>query len=219
MADRERSKRARKDAARRARAEAERAAERRQRYARFAYAGAAVVAVVLVVVVMVTVGKGSGKPSPPGSVTVSGPARDRTIPKGEQIPSFSAPALSGGGRVDWSAFAGKKVVLPIWASWCPHCQAELPVLSRVVGGYPGVSLVSITSAVGQEPGPSPQRYMKDHGLAFPVAVDDADATLSRAFGLQFFPTVYFVNSDGTVASVRTGEVSEADLRTLIGALT
>lgn len=150
-----RTKRERKEQARRARAEALRTSRRRRQYRLIAYAVAAVAAVAAVVVVMTTAGNNGGKPSPTASVHVSGPARDTLLAQGDQVPSFSAPALIGGGQVDWSTYAGKKVVLSIWAPWCPHCQAELPVLSSVVAGHPDVSLVTIVTAIGQEPGPSP----------------------------------------------------------------
>ena len=212
-------KRERREEARRARAEALRAAQRRRQYRRIAYAIAGVAAAVVVVVVMTTIGGNGGKPAPAGSVHVSGPTRDAPLAKGDPIPSFSAPALAGGGRVDWSTYAGKKVVLSVWAPWCPHCQVELPVLSRVMTGHPDASLVTIVTAIGQQPGPSPEQYMKDHSLTFPVAVDDADGTLAKALGIQAFPTVYFVNSDGTVSAQQTGELAEAVLQQMIGALT
>jgi peroxiredoxin len=213
------TKRERKEQARRVRAEALRTSRRRRQYRRIAYAVAAVAAVAAVVVVMTTAGNNGGKPAPTGSVHVSGPARDTLLAQGDQVPSFSAPALIGGGQVDWSTYAGKKVVLSIWAPWCPHCQAELPVLSSVVAGHPDVSLVTIVTAIGQEPGPSPQQYMKDHNLTFPVALDDANGTLAKALGVQAFPMLYFVNSDGTVSSEKEGEVQTAELQQLIGALT
>jgi peroxiredoxin len=213
-----RTKRERREEARRARAEALRAARRRSRYRRIASAVAAIAAVAVIVSVMATAGGSGGKPAPSGSVHVSGPPRDEPLAQGDRVPGFSAPALVGGGKVDWSAYAGKKVVLSIWAPWCPHCQAELPVLANAVSGRPDVSLVTIVTAIGREPGPAPERYMEDHNLTFPVAVDDARGTLARAFGVQAFPTTYFVNSDGAVSSERTGELSEADLQQLIGAL-
>jgi thiol-disulfide isomerase/thioredoxin len=214
-----RPKRERREQARRARAEALKAAQRRRQYRRIAYAVTAVAVVAAVVVVMTNAGNNGGKPAPTASVHVSGPVRDVPLAKGDAVPSFSAPALVGGGQVDWSTYAGKKVVLSIWAPWCPHCQAELPVLSSVVAGHPDVSLVTIVTAIGQEPGPSPQQYMKDHNLTFPVAVDDANGTLAKALGVQAFPTLYLVNSDGTVSSEKEGEVPTAELQQLIGALT
>jgi peroxiredoxin len=178
----------------------------------------AVTAIVLVAGVISLIGEGgSGTPSPPGQVHVSGPPRARMLRPGDEIPSFSAPAL-GGGHLDWSSYTGHAVVLALWASWCPHCQSELPILAKVAEDFPGVDLVTVTSAVGREPGPTPAEFMNDHGLTFPVAVDDERGTLARALGLEYFPTLYFVSSDGTVARAVYGDTPEATLRTLFEAL-
>lgn len=169
------------------------------------------------VVILNASGHGSGQPAPPGSVHVSGTSRSELLAEGATIPDFSAPAL-GGDVVRWSDYAGSPVVLAIWASWCPHCQAELPRLAGVMKEYPTVKLLSVTSSIGERPGPSPAEYMKDEGLTFPVARDDADHTLLEAFGVQAFPTIYFVGSDGRVVRSLDGEVDDGTLRTLIGAL-
>ncbi len=178
--------------------------------------GVAVLIAAAVVILNVT-GHGTGQPAPPGSVHVSGAPRSELLAEGAMIPDFSAPAL-GGDVVRWSDYAGSPVVLAIWASWCPHCQAELPRLAAVMKEYPSVKLLSVTTSIGERPGPSPAEYMKDEGLTFPVARDDADHTLLEAFGVQAFPTIYFVGSDGRVVRFVDGEVDDGTLRTLIGAL-
>jgi hypothetical protein len=53
--------------------------------------------------------------------------------------------------------------------------------------------------------------MADHGLSFPVAVDDDQGTIARALGVPGFPMLYFVESDGTVRFAASGEVDEATL--------
>ena len=57
--------------------------------------------------------------------------------------------------------------------------------------------------------------MADHGLSFPIAVDDDQGTIARALGVPGFPMLYFVASDGTVRFAASGEVDEA---TLVGDL-
>lgn len=183
----------------------------------YAIVGASAILAAVVVLVLSVGGSGRGKPSAPGQVQASGPPRTSLLATGEKVPSFSAPAL-GGGRVDWSEYAGTPVVLALWAPWCPHCQNELPVLDRVAERFPDVELVTIATSIGKQTGPSPAEFMKDHGLAFPVAIDDADGTLARAFGLQYFPTIYFVKSDGTVMQAQEGEIPEATLQALFGSL-
>jgi len=160
-------------------------------------------------------GNGTG-PSAVGLVEVSGPPQPALLPKGAQAPSFSAPLL-GGGRMEWSP--GTPTAIAIWAPWCPHCQVELPVLAAVADRYPTVELVTIATAIDQNPGPTVDGYMEENGLTFPVAIDDSRETLSAAFGIQGFPTIYFVNSDGTVAAAMDGEVPEPALSELFGSLT
>jgi thiol-disulfide isomerase/thioredoxin len=109
------------------------------------------------------------------------------------------------------------VVLAVWAPWCPHCQAELPVLAAVTTEFPKVSLVSVATAVDPS-GPTPMQYMQATGLDFPVALDDSAGTLAQAFGIRGFPTIFFVGADGSIRAVHEGEMSAADLRSVLGTL-
>jgi hypothetical protein len=77
--------------------------------------------------------------------------------------------------------------------------------------HPGVGFVTLVTAVGDRPGPTPEAYMADHSLSFPVAVDDDQGTIARALGVPGFPMLYFVGSDGTVTFAASGEVDEATL--------
>jgi thiol-disulfide isomerase/thioredoxin len=148
--------------------------------------------------------------------------------EGATIPSFSAPGFhmqpTDGryalerDRFDWSRYEGAPTVLAIWAPWCPHCQAELPVLSSTVAEYPNVHLVTVVTSIGQHPGPSPDTYLADHGLTFPTAIDDGSGTLARALGVQAFPTLYLVGSDGTIAHAAEGEVPAETLKQELSSL-
>ena len=168
--------------------------------------GVAVVAVVVLAVVLANVSSSNGGGSRTSSVSVSGPARSSMLQTGDKVPAFSGPGLTG-GRVGSAQFAGHPAVLEIWAPWCPHCQAELPIMGQVAPQFPGVEVVMIETAMGQEPGPSGEGFFAQHHLTFPSAVDDANGTLAAAMGVQGFPTVYFVGSDGRVVDSFTGEAS------------
>jgi thiol-disulfide isomerase/thioredoxin len=212
---------------RRLRAEQLRAAQRRRDQRRTIGYTLGALAVVAVAVAVIAGSGGSGgtsgiQPSARSEISVSAPARSSMLAVGDAIPSFSAPGFhmqaSGGGysiardRFDWTRYEGTPTVLTIWAPWCPHCQAELPVLSAAVAKYPNVDLVSVATSIGQHPGPSPDAYLADHGLTFPVAIDDELGTLAGALGVQAFPTVYMVGSDGKVSYAAEGEVPDATLQ-------
>jgi thiol-disulfide isomerase/thioredoxin len=108
--------------------------------------------------------------------------------------------------------------LVVWASWCPHCQAELPILVPAVQARDGVELVSITTAVGQQPGPTPEGFLADEGLTMTTGVDDEAGTLMQGLGVSGFPTVYYVAADGTVANVSVGESSAEAIESNLDAL-
>jgi hypothetical protein len=84
-------------------------------------------------------------------------------------------------------------------------------MGRVAPQFPGVKVVMIETAMGQEPGPSGEGFFAQHHLTFPSAVDDSKGTLARAFGVQGFPTVYFVGSDGRVVDAFSGEIAASTL--------
>ncbi|MBI3648075.1 MAG: TlpA family protein disulfide reductase [Actinobacteria bacterium] len=192
-----------------------RAAERRRAQRRmlaFALGGAALVGIAVAVVVAGRDASGPG-PSAAGAVEI-GRASGAQLTAGELVPSFSAPAL-GGGRFEWSSYVGRPTVLAVWAPWCPHCQKELPSLSAAVAAHPGLQLVSVATAIGQEPGPSVQGYMAGEGLTFPVAIDDGADTIGQGLGVTGFPLVYYVGSDGRVMDVTVGEVPPGQLESLL----
>jgi thiol-disulfide isomerase/thioredoxin len=193
-----------------------RAAERRRLggIAAGVVAGAAVAALVAVL----ATGGGGGertKPADPGTVHVAGRARAAPLEAGEPVPAFSAPALEG-GRVSWTP--GTPTVLAVWAPWCPHCQVEMPKLARVAGEHPEVSFITVATALDTETGPDPVDYMAEHGLRFPVALDDEARTLAGALGIQGFPTVYYIGRHGRVMALTVGEVDESASGALVSAL-
>ena len=85
------------------------------------------------------------------------------------------------------------------------------MLGDISREYPSVKVLSVVTAIGMQPGPSPESFMREHDLRFPAAVDDADGTLASSLGVSGFPTIYFVNADGTVAATMVGEPAGTDL--------
>lgn len=176
-----------------------------------------IVALIAGVAVLTTLGKGKSgtavgdRPSAATDVSVDGPPLGGPLGVGQAVPGFSAPGLEG--RVSWSDFAGKPTVLVVWAAWCPHCQAELPIINRIATDFPTVGIVSVATAIGQAPGPTPRGLALQDGLTFPVAIDDAWSTVGKALGANAFPTVYLVDH-GRVRQVVQSEQTEQQLRAL-----
>jgi thiol-disulfide isomerase/thioredoxin len=176
-----------------------------------------VIALAAVIIAVVFRDDGVVAVSPAGSVSIDR-APGSPLVVGDTVPGWAAPSLTGDGDVRWSDAVGRPTVLSVWAPWCPHCQAELPRLDAALARSPGVQLVTIATAIGDRPGPTPQEYLDGEGLSFTVGVDDEADTLMTGLGVSSFPMTYYVASDGTVMDVTTGEVDPARLDQILATL-
>jgi thiol-disulfide isomerase/thioredoxin len=186
-------------------------AERRRQRQRTLWVVVGVVVIVAVAIAGILLPGGdepapSFGPSSPDEIQIESRATGEPLVVGDVIPQFSAPGLEG-GTVNWLSYVGKPTVLVVWASWCPHCQRELPKLVPTVQDT-AASLVSVTTAIGQEPGPTPPEFLDEEGLDLTTAVDDEQSTLMQGLGVSGFPTVFYVGKDGKIAAITSGEVPQ-----------
>ena len=141
------------------------------------------------------------------------PTNDAAV--GMTIPTVTAP----GGSI---ALDGRPKVLLFLAHWCPHCQAEVPVVQAWLdaGGLPeGVDLISVSTSIDpSRPNYPPEDWLAREGWTPPTIVDPTGA-VADAYGLAAFPFWVFVGDDGTVRSRMTGELSINDLESVIAGLT
>lgn len=191
----------------------------------------------IVVVAAAAVGalllSGTGGPSPVASAT-TGRAAAATV-SGAALPAFIAtsgdpgvglpiPEAAGtsfdGAPVRIEADGRPKILLFL-AHWCPHCQAEVPVVRDWLngGGLPAeVDLLSIATSIDPaRPNYPPDAWLDREGWQVPVLVDEKNA-VANAYGLGSFPYWVAVGADGAVSMRLTGELTFDQLDALAGSL-
>src|SRR5699024_5507678 len=113
----------------------------------------------------------------------------------------AAPTVSGsafdGSSVKIAADGRPKVVIFL-AHWCPHCQAEVPVVQAWINakGMPdGVDLVTVATGIDPKaPNYPPDAWLAREGWTVPVIVDSTN-TVAQAYGLSAYPFGTFIGSD------------------------
>jgi cytochrome c biogenesis protein CcmG/thiol:disulfide interchange protein DsbE len=153
------------------------------------------------------------------AVTVTGEALP-SLPDGGTDPAVGAPmpTLSGSGLdgapVTFPA-ARRPTMVMFVAHWCPHCQAEVPVVQQWVdgGGLPeGVDLVTVSTAADERrPNYPPADWLASEGWTAPVLADDADQSAARAVGLTAYPFFVAVDAEGGVVARASGELTPDQL--------
>jgi thiol-disulfide isomerase/thioredoxin len=158
---------------------------------------------------------GAALPTFPGNeASASDPAL------GQPIPDVSGQSFDG-TPVTVGA-TGNPQMLLFLAHWCPHCQAEVPVLSDWMnaGGLPDeVELTTIATGTSADaPNYPPSEWLAEYSWPSPILADSSDQAAANAFGLPSYPYFVLVDGDGNVVARATGELTTEQLDTAMAAL-
>lgn len=139
---------------------------------------------------------------------------DRDIPSqrvGRPAPAFELPVLEPvasryGDTYGTADLEGRPAVINFWATWCPPCRAEAPLLEAAWQAYG--DRVTVLGVQSLEPGAADKgaAFVNEFGLTFPN-VHDGDNRVGIEYGVFGMPETFFVRADGTVAYKHAGELS------------
>jgi len=136
-----------------------------------------------------------------------------------------APTVTGG---DWNGNEytigadGRAKIIVMLAHWCPHCQAEVPVVQDWVeaGGLPdGVDLYGITVLTNRLRDGStwpPSAWLDGEGWTSPTLMDNEDGSIVSAYGLTSTPTYVVLDGNNVNLGRLAGEIGTAGLDALAG---
>jgi cytochrome c biogenesis protein CcmG/thiol:disulfide interchange protein DsbE len=121
-------------------------------------------------------------------------------------PDETLPLLGEGGEGSLADYRGKVVGLNFWASWCPPCIDELPLLERTQRRIEdrGATVLGVNYKDIPE---DALRLVRRFGLSFP-SLRDRDGEYAEDFAATGFPETFVVDRKGRIAAVRRGPVDE-----------
>lgn len=114
-----------------------------------------------------------------------------------------------GAAVELASYAGKPTVVNLWATWCPPCQREMPVLQQAQAARPDIHFVFLNQG---EDAARVQRYLAASGLPLRNVLLDARGEAGAALGHRALPTTLFFDAKGRLVDTRVGELSQASLQ-------
>ena len=140
---------------------------------------------------------------------------------GRDVPDFSlslvanGAALGGDGNpVTMKQLRGHAVLLDFWATWCPPCRAEAPIVDKISRRWSdrGVFVVGVDTDTADQG--DPREFAIAHGLTYPI-VRDLSGTVSRSYEIESIPTLVVVSRTGRVVAVRTGITDDSEIERLL----
>jgi cytochrome c biogenesis protein CcmG, thiol:disulfide interchange protein DsbE len=124
-------------------------------------------------------------------------------------PGFTLDSLTASGQhITLSQYRGKPLIINFWASWCPPCQQETPLLASWYTRQHGhVVLVGLDE---NDTASSALQFAKAKGVRYPIGVDPGLAA-ANAYGVTGLPQTFFLNAQHRIVDHVLGAVTQADL--------
>ena len=138
----------------------------------------------------------------------SGPGADSYEPNdsglirtGAQAPAFTAQSIGGGDVSVGGNGNSRATLLVFFATWCPHCQNEAPIISDIASRNDDLRVVM----VGMDEQDNPQKvqeFVQSYGIEGPAVYEPS---LGQRYQVSGYPTVYVLDGNGEVVAANSGE--------------
>lgn len=160
------------------------------------FTAVAIVIVALFAVISTTGGGGSSNFTP----------NDQGLLKtGTQAPDFTTDTVDGGSVSVGGGGGGSSdaTMLVFFATWCPHCQNEAPIISELENKYDNLKIVMVGIDTAQGDNPEKVRgFMQQYDIQSPAVYNPS---LGAKYQVSGYPTVYVLDGGGKIVGANTGE--------------
>ena len=131
--------------------------------------------------------------------------RDQPVAAGFRAPDFAVTDEQG-ETVTMATYAGKVVLLNVWATWCGPCREEMPSMQRLYDRFSRedfeIAAISVDALPDRtddqgNPGGDPLAFARELGLTFPVLLDPS-GKIQRIYGASKVPESFLIGRDGVI---------------------
>lgn len=128
----------------------------------------------------------------------------------QKVPVFKLPALEDPTRVLTEQQLKGPLLMNVWATWCPSCQLEHPVLNELAKN--GVRIVGLNYKDVRQ---AAMQYLDIHGNPFQYNIYDENGDLGLDLGVYGAPETYLIDAEGVIRYRHVGIITPDNWRELL----
>jgi len=161
------------------------------------------VAIAALSVALLALGTGAGADAPPR--------------KGAPAPAFELPVVANGhGTLTLASLKGHPVYLNFFASWCAPCKEEASSIAALSKQFAPEHVVVVGIDELEQP-EAAKGFAERYHLPYSIALDQS-GEVGGTYGLIGLPLHVFIESNGTIAAYRVGEMNKTQIQAELGKL-
>ncbi len=149
--------------------------------------------------------------SPRPGTTGASPFELRT---GAIAPDFELPDVKTGEPVKLSALRGRPVWINFWATWCPPCKAEMPLIQEKYAKYRDRGLVVVGIDMREDPA-EVRAFTSANSFEWTFVVD-SDGQVTNRYFMAGIPMHVFIDADGVIQALYVGDLQASSMEQFLG---
>lgn len=161
---------------------------------------------------LIACGKEEKKSSPQNQSNQIQQAPVKQVAIGAEAPDFTLQSMDG-KEVKLSDFKGKKVYLKFWASWCGPCKKSMPELMELAAkenrDFEILSVIA-PGIQGEKTIDKFPKWFEEQGYKDIPVLYDTKGAVFQDYQIRSIPTEYLIDSQGKIAKIQLGAISNAD---------
>lgn len=117
-------------------------------------------------------------------------------PATEALPEFSFEDVAAGKTLSMKDYAGRVVLLNLWATWCAPCLREMPALDKLKAEFSGKDFEVVALNIDKGGPEKPKRFLADAGIKSLALIHDKDGKAFAGLKIVGMPTTLLIGRDG-----------------------
>ncbi|MBL4675605.1 MAG: TlpA family protein disulfide reductase [Mucilaginibacter sp.] len=110
--------------------------------------------------------------------------------------------------VDIAKLKGKHILLDFWATWCPPCMAQIPILKKVKTSVSADKLQIIGVSADNDP-KALNRVVGENDMNW-LHIFDSNRDISELYQIEVFPSLVLIDREGKIIYRSAGQINDVD---------
>ena len=124
------------------------------------------------------------------------------------VPSFDVPSLMTGQRITNESLKGQVYLLNVWASWCPSCRIENPMITEFVRQ----NIIPVYGLNYKDENPAAKAWLQQFGNPYKDILVDAEGLVGIDFGVYGAPETFLIDAQGIIRHKIVGELTPNNIQ-------